>query len=65
MQQLYNTNDTHWKLGRTISGCPPKAGTALSISGCDLIKPRVWSDNSRELLEHACVYTTVLLYCWT
>ena len=46
---------THCRLGRTSNGCPPKAGMALSISGCDLMKLSVWSDNRRELFEH--IYT--------
>jgi len=41
-------NTTHLRLVCTIIGCPPNAGTDLSISGCDLMKFKVWSDRIWE-----------------
>jgi len=51
------TQITHSKLVCTRTGCPPNAGTALSINGCDLTKFNIWSDNFFESLAHVCKRT--------
>lgn len=48
---------TYSKLVCTSTGCPPNAGTALSIKGCDLTKFNVWSDNVFESSVHVCKWT--------
>lgn len=50
-------NITYSKLVCTSTGCPPNAGTALSIKGCDLTKFNVWSDNVFESSVHVCKWT--------